>query len=69
MTAITQDEIAEALSWARQYGPANCWTGTSGTGATHVMRLLRHIKHLEQQRLAPIATGLEPAQDGLVVAE
>jgi hypothetical protein len=46
---MTQDELTEAEQLARCYGPANCWTGTSGTLAAWIIRLLNERKELKQQ--------------------
>ena len=43
MTALlplTADDVVRIECRARQVGPANCWTGTSGTLAADVIRLL-----------------------------
>jgi len=43
---MTQDELTEAEQLARRYGPANCWTGTSGTLAAWIIRLLQERSEL-----------------------
>jgi len=43
MTALlplTADDVVRIECRARKIGPANCWTGTSGTLAADVIRLL-----------------------------
>jgi len=43
MTALlplTADDVVRIECRARKVGPANCWTGTSGTLAADVIRLL-----------------------------
>ena len=43
MTALlplTADDVVRIEQRARKVGPANCWTGTSGTLAADVIRLL-----------------------------
>jgi hypothetical protein len=43
MTALlplTADDVVRIECRARRVGPANCWTGTSGTLAADVIRLL-----------------------------
>ena len=43
MTALlplTADDVVRIEWRARKVGPANCWTGTSGTLAADVIRLL-----------------------------
>jgi len=37
---LTECEIDAMLVDARRSGPANCWTGTQGTLAAHVVRLV-----------------------------
>ena len=46
---MTEQELTEAEQLARRYGPANCWTGTSGTLSAWVIRLLNERKELKQQ--------------------
>jgi len=46
---LTQNEIDEAERLARRYGPANCWTGTSGTLAAWVIRLIYDNQELKRQ--------------------
>lgn len=46
---MTQDELTEAEQLARRYGPANCWTGTSGTLAAWIIRLLHERKELKRE--------------------
>jgi hypothetical protein len=38
--ALTEDDLARMEHRARKSGAGNCWTGTSGTLAADVMRLL-----------------------------
>jgi hypothetical protein len=35
---------------ARRFGPANCWTGTSGTLSAMIIELLKVIRELEAQK-------------------
>lgn len=49
---MTDDDLAHIEHRARRAGSANCWTGTSGTLAGDVMRLLRERARL----LALVAT-------------
>lgn len=46
---LTQNEIDEAEQLARRYGPANCWTGTSGTLAAWIIRLIYDNQELKRQ--------------------
>jgi hypothetical protein len=46
---MTEQELIEAEQLARRYGSANCWTGTSGTLAAWIIRLLNERKELKQQ--------------------
>lgn len=36
----TDSEAAEARQWVNRHGPANAWTGTAGTAARMIGRLL-----------------------------
>lgn len=49
---MTADDLARMEHRARRSGSGNCWTGTSGTLAADVMRLLAE----RQRLLAVIAT-------------
>ena len=46
---MTEQELIEAEQLARRYGPANCWTGTSGTLAAWIIRLLNERSELKRQ--------------------
>jgi hypothetical protein len=48
MTAqpLTADDVVRIEHRARKVGPANCWTGTSGTLAADVIRLLAERNRL-----------------------
>ena len=46
---MTQDELTEAEQLARRYGSANCWTGTSGTLAAWIIRLLKERSEIMQE--------------------
>jgi len=49
MTALlplTDDDVVRIEHRARRAGPANCWTGTSGTLAADVIRLLSERNRL-----------------------
>ena len=54
---LTNDELTQAEQLARRYGPANCWTGTSGTLAAWIIRLLNERSELIQQIETIKATG------------
>lgn len=51
---LTPDELDEIFTWTRRHGSGNCWTGITGTAATHIVRLLR-----ERQRLIAEVTALQ----------
>ena len=40
---ISAERLAEMREAVRTYGPANCWTGTTGTLAAMVFELLKAI--------------------------
>lgn len=46
---LTEQELTEAEQLARHYGPANCWTGTSGTLAAWIIRLLNERTELKRE--------------------
>jgi hypothetical protein len=57
---VTHDEIQRAWTLVNKYGPANCWTGDSGTLAAALGRALEQIErltcrvaHMENARPAP----------------
>ncbi len=45
---MTPAERIEAEQFARRYGSANCWTGTSGTLAAWLLLALREIDRLKR---------------------
>lgn len=55
MPDINPEEIHRVHEWVRTYGPANCWTGTSGAVAATMLKML---KHYESQ-------SMEQGRDGL----
>lgn len=59
---MTQDELIEAEQLARRYGSANCWTGTSGTLAAWIIRLLNERSELKRESEA-IKAQCEIASD------
>lgn len=38
---IADDDAKQMLQFARRYGSANCWTGTTGTACKYILRLLK----------------------------
>jgi len=46
---MTPERLIEIEQHARLYGPANCWTGTSGTLARMIFELLEYVKELEDK--------------------
>ena len=47
---MTDAELIEAEQLARRYGSANCWTGTSGTLAAWLLRLIKEVRRLTHER-------------------
>lgn len=47
--AIPQERIEDMFTASSIYGPANCWTGTSGELATMIRQLLREREWLLKQ--------------------
>ena len=45
---VSAERMIEIEQHARRFGPANCWTGTSGTLSAMIIELLKHIKEIEQ---------------------
>ena len=43
---MSEADLIEAEQYARRFGSANCWTGTSGTMAGHVIHLIREVRTL-----------------------
>jgi len=43
---ISRERLIEIEQHARRFGPANCWTGTSGTLSAMIIELLREIETL-----------------------
>jgi hypothetical protein len=43
---ISRERLIEIEQHARRFGPANCWTGTSGTLSAMIIELLREIEAL-----------------------
>jgi len=57
-TPLDSAEIEAAFEWSAKYGPANCWTGTSGHPAAFIRRLLRDRLHL-LTRLSELLQSME----------
>lgn len=43
---LSEDRLFAAWQWSQIHGPANSWTGTSGTAALLIRELLRERLHL-----------------------
>lgn len=43
---MSEADLIAAEQYARRFGSANCWTGTSGTMAGHVIHLIREVRTL-----------------------
>jgi hypothetical protein len=48
--AISRERLIEIEQHARRFGPANCWTGTSGTLSAMIIELLREIETLQADK-------------------
>ena len=51
---VSKERLIEIEQHARRFGPANCWTGTSGTLSAMIIELLNHIKEIESDDKATI---------------
>jgi len=47
---ISRERLIEIEQHARRFGPANCWTGTSGTLSAMIIELLREIETLQADK-------------------
>ena len=47
---MTPERMIEIEQHARRFGPANGWTGTSGTLSAMIIELLKVIRDLEAQK-------------------
>ncbi len=47
---ISRERLVEIEQHARRFGPANCWTGTSGTLSAMIVELLREIELLQADK-------------------
>ena len=61
---MTDAELIEAEQYARRFGPANCWTGTSGTLAGYVIHLIREVRML-REKIEGFNGGLEDGLSGV----
>ena len=59
---VSVERMIEIEQHARRFGPANCWTGTSGTLSAMIVELLKVIRDLETQSNA---STLEVEKDEL----
>jgi hypothetical protein len=50
LMAISRERLIEIEQHARRFGPANCWTGTSGTLSAMIVELLREIELLQADK-------------------
>lgn len=48
---MTDADLIEAEQLARRYGSSNCWTGTSGTLAGWILRLLVEVRRLREEQV------------------
>ena len=48
---MTPERLVEIEQHARRFGPANGWTGTSGTLSTMIIELIKVIRELEAQKV------------------
>lgn len=49
MPEITPEELQRVREWCRTYGPANCWTGTTGSVAAIVLNLLAFYEQAKRE--------------------
>lgn len=64
---ISRERLIEIEQHARRFGPANCWTGTSGTLSAMIIELLREIETLtagKQRGSGCLEQGGETEVDG-----
>lgn len=47
--SLTPDRLISFFAWTVKYGPANCWTGDSGTAAVIIRELLTERIVLKEQ--------------------
>ena len=46
---MNKKDIDAAWKLARLVGPANCWTGTTGSIAARLVQAMRRIEELEEE--------------------
>ena len=51
---MTPERLIEIEQHARRFGPANGWTGTSGTLSAMIIELLKVIRELEAQKVGTL---------------
>ena len=51
---MTPERLVEIEQHARRFGPANGWTGTSGTLSTMIIELIKVIRELEAQKVGTL---------------
>jgi hypothetical protein len=51
---VTPERMIEIEQHARRFGPANGWTGTSGTLSSMIIELLKVIRELEAQKVGTL---------------
>jgi len=51
---VTPERMIEIEQHARRFGPANGWTGTSGTLSSMIIELLKVIWELEAQKVGTL---------------
>jgi len=56
MVGMTDTDLEEAEHIARRYGPANCWTGTSGMMAEWILRLVREVKRCRDAKIREVSS-------------
>ncbi len=61
---ISRERLIEIEQHARRFGPANCWTNTSGTLSAMIIELLREIETLQADK-----QGGNGCSDGVGVTE
>lgn len=47
---MTKKRLEELRQFATRHGAANCWTGTSGTAAAHIVELIKAIEELRAEK-------------------
>ena len=52
MPEISPSDLARVREWCRTYGSGNCWTGTSGSVAAVMIRLVEEYEQRQKEREA-----------------